>query len=397
MPMLADEEVVKLGPKALTLETRRGRAWVVDSARELPEELRAGAFARHAKDFRYYELLEETLSEQFEYRYFLLHDAASGRWAVQPFFYVQQDPLAGLPMALRKLVAPIRKRWPGFLMLRMLMVGCAAGEGELDHDEAWLVPALRAALEAYRPECGASIILMKDFSSQYRAAMTDFAEDGYQRAPSMPGARLALDFASFESFMTERLSKVYRKNLRRKFRALADSEPISMEVVTDAGEFAEELFALHWQTYERSHFRFEELNVAYFREIGKRMPERVRFFLWRQGGRLVAFSLCLVHEGVLHDLAVGLDYAVALELHLYFVTWRDIITWGLENGVKAYYTGPLNYDPKLHLKLRLAPQDLYARFNSAWINPFFKLAITYLEPTRHDPVLGKFPNASELY
>ena len=196
--------------------------------------------------------------------------------------------------------------------------------------------------------------------------------------------------------MTRKLSKVFRKNLRRKLRASEDAAPIDMEVMTDATRLVDEIYALYRQTYERSDFKFEELNREYFAAIGQRMPDCVRYFIWRQEGRIIAFSLCLVKDGTLHDLDVGLDYSVALDLHLYFVTWRDVIQWCLRNGVTAYHTGPLNYDPKLHLKLLLAPQDLYARHNSALFNPIFKLAIKYLEPTRHDPVLKRFSNAHEL-
>ena len=196
--------------------------------------------------------------------------------------------------------------------------------------------------------------------------------------------------------MTRRLSKVFRKNLRRKLRASEVGEPITMEVLTDAAHLVDDLYPLYRQTYERSDFKFEELNREYFARIGARQPDRARYFIWRQNGRIIAFNLCLIHDGTLHDLDVGLDYSVALDLHLYFVTWRDVIQWCLKNGVTAYHTGPLNYDPKLHLKLSLVPQDLYARHTSALINPFFKLAIKYLEPTRHDPVIRRFANAHEL-
>jgi hypothetical protein len=37
-----------------------------------------------------------------------------------------------------------------------------------------------------------------------------------------------------------------------------------------------------------------------------------------------------------------------------------------------------------------------AKHFTPWINPIFKLAMTYLEPTRHDPILKRFPNAHEL-
>ncbi len=385
------------GADALELKTSRGPAWVVTSVERIPVALREAAFAGRCRDFRYYEVTEAGLPEQFEYRYFVLRDEASSDWAIQPFFFVHQDLLAGLPQSVRSLFTGIRKIWPGFLKLRMIMVGCATAEGDLDHDRPWVGHALHEVLELYRRRASASLILLKDFPASYRPALTSFSRNGYQLAPSMPAARLELDFATFEEYMTERLSKVFRKNLRRKLRASEEGAATQMEVLHDASAIVDELFPLYLQTHERSDFTFEKLTPDFFRLIGQRMPDRARFFIWRREGRVIAFSLCLVHEGVLHDLALGLEYPLALELSLYFRTWHDVIEWALRNGIKAYHTGPLNYDPKLHLKLALSPLDLYARHNWSIINPIFKLAIKYLEPTRHDKVIRKFPNAGDLY
>jgi len=369
---------------------------VYSSSWELPASPWAETFARHVKDRRYYEVVEETLPEGFTYRYALLRQTETGAASVVPFFLVDQDILTGTPGLLRRVIAPIRRLFPRFLKMRILMVGCVAGEGQLDDGEPWIIDALAGALAAYAREARASMILFKDFPSPFRAALAPLRGYGYHRAPSMPGATLELDFASFEEYVQERLSKVYRKGLRRKFRESERCGKLTMEVIHDASALAEELHALYLQTYERSPLQFERLTPDYFREVGRRMPGRARFFLWRLEGRLVAFSLCLLHDGVLHDLNVGMDYRVALDLHLYFVTWRDIIGWALEAGVRHYYTGPLNYDPKLHLRLRLAPLDLHARHLSPLINPFFGLALRYLQPARHDPVIARFPNASEL-
>ena len=212
----------------------------------------------------------------------------------------------------------------------------------------------------------------------------------------MPAAQLQLDFASFDDFMQQKLGKVFRKNLRRKFKDSAAFAPVTMEVVHDVTPFIDEIFPLYRQTFERSDFQFEELTKNYFCALGQRMPDRVRYFLWRQNGRIIAFNLCLVHDGTIYDLDVGMDYSVALDLHLYFVTWRDVVQWSIQQGLKRYHTGPLNYDPKLHLRLDLAPQDLYARHAWPFLNPFFKVAIAFLEPTRHDPTIKRFHNAHEL-
>src|SRR5581483_3633261 len=114
------------------------------------------------------------------------------------------------------------------------------------------------------------------------------------------------------------------------------------------------------------------------------------------GARIIAFSFALLFEDTLYDEVIGLDYDVALDLHLYFYTMRDVIRWAIDHKVREYVSGPLNYDPKLHLGHELLPLDLYVQHTNSFLNPIFKFALKYLEPTRHDPVLKKFPNAHDL-
>src|SRR5271170_7594097 len=98
-----------------------------------------------------------------------------------------------------------------------------------------------------------------------------------------------------------------------------------MEVITNIEPHIDEVYPLYRQVVERSQYKFEELTKSYFVQLSRRMGERAFFFVWRQNGRAVAFSSCAGHNGVLRDHYIGLDYAVALDHHLYFVTFRDII------------------------------------------------------------------------
>ncbi len=377
--------------------TSAGRALVLSSVNDLPLPLREQMLAGQCRDHRYYAIVEQTLPEAFAYRYAVLEEEGSGAIALQPFFIVDQDITAGLPPGVKGVVASLRRPFPRALKLKIVMVGCAAGEGQLDVQAPWAIDALREALETYaRKEVRASMILFKDYPAEYRPALSRLLTHGYRRAPSMPGAAVTFEDSTFDDYVQNRLSRIYRKGLRRKFRDSERFGALSVEVCTEVDAIAEELHRLYLQTHDRSELKFEELTPDYFRELGRRMPERVRFFLWRMEGRLVAFALCMVHDGVLYDLNVGMDYEVALQLHLYFITWRDIVAWALENGYRHYYTGPLNYDPKLHLRLQLAPLDLYARHLSPLINPIFGRALNWLQPARHDPVIAKFPNAAEL-
>lgn len=375
-----------------------GRARVVSLA-EL-RDLRAWqeSFREQAKDHRFYEIVEETLACGFEHHCLVLEDDAREVRGIQPFFFVQQNLIEGIP-ALLAVAAPVRRRFPRFLTMRLLMVGCAAGEGHLGvcraGDEEWVMRALHPALEICARQGKASLVVFKDFAAKYREAFERFTANGYTRIPSMPYTRLALPFANFEEYFAS-LSKATRKDLRRKFRRAEKSEPLDLQVVNDVSSWIDEIYPLYLEVQKRSAQKFETLTKEYFCSLGARMPERVRFFLWRQEGRIVAFSLCLIHHGTIYDDYLGLDYAVAFDLHLYFVTFRDIVRWALANGLKFYYSSPLNYEPKLHLDCELAPLDLYVRHTSPWLNLIFPPVLQLLEPTRHDRVLRRFPNAHEL-
>ncbi len=221
---------------------------------------------------------------------------------------------------------------------------------------------------------------------------------GYTRLPSLPGVRLALDFASFDDYVQGRLGKATRKSLRRKFREVdALPEPVTLEVKTSITESeAATLHALYERVALRGDVHFEVFTKEYFLHLGRRMPEQTRYFIWRHAGRIVAFSFCTVHGDAIYDNDIGVDEDAPAALHLYHLTFRDIIRWALAQGLECYHSAPFNYDPKLHLRMELVPLDLYARHLSPVINFFLRRLAPLAAPTRQEPLLREFPNAAQL-
>ena len=384
--------VARVAAPASEFKATRGMVSVYRSAADVPAEIWRRAFAGQSKDHRYYEISEDSLRGQFDHAYLVLRDQASGGVAVQPVFVAQQDILEGLPAKLHSALAWPRQFFPRWLRMGMLVAGCSAGNGDLDRPEPWAVEMLREALMIYARQRRVSMILLKDFPSAYRTQLHAFEEHDYRRVPSMPGCTIDFDFANFEEFHRKRLGR----SLRYKFNKIAKQAPVPMEVVTDVSGMADEIHALYMQTHERSKMRFECLTPEFFARIGREMPETARFFLWRVDGHLAAFALCLVHEDTMNHLNIGFDYAVSLKLQLYYTTVKDLFEWSLAQGLKRYYTGQLNYDPKLHLRMKLAPLDLYSRHTSGLLNPLYKFALGFLQPVRHDPLIQQFSNANEL-
>jgi len=356
------------------------------------------AFENNWKDHRYYEIVEQTL-RGFEHHYLLFQDQDGRTRGVQPIFLLRQNLIEGVPGKIASLVDAIRKVFSRFLTMRVLMVGCAAGPGDLGaanpEDERWLAEALPQALQSVARQNKASLIVFKDFYAKYRPVLDSLGWRGYARIPSMPMTRLSLEYASFDDYLAS-IGYVTRKSLRRKFRKTERAARIDLEAMTDIAAHLDEIYPIYLQVHERSPMKFETLTKEYFREIGRRMPDRARFFIWRQEGKIIAFALCFVHGDTIYDECIGLDYRVALDLHLYFYTLRDVIRWGIAHKLRTYCSGPLNYDPKLHLGCVLMPLDLYVMHTNSMVNPVFRRLIKYLGPTRHDPILRQFPNANEL-
>jgi hypothetical protein len=379
-----------------------GAAIALDHVPEADQSVFITNFSPYAADHRYYEITQATLGDQFEHRYLFLKDQEGRTRAVQPFLIVRQDLLMGTPASVRHSIDAVRKRFPGFLKLPMLMVGCSAGEGDIALDTVsgttdWTIDALREVLPPLAQRLKAMMVLFKDFPKRYRTKLDHLLPAGFTRIPSMPATGLKLDFRDFDEYLANKLSHAMRKNLRRKFRKSETSGPIKMEVVSDITPFADEILPLYRAVFGRAKQRFEELNRSYFCQLGQRMSDRSRFLIWWRENKIVAFASCLVHDGVLKDNYIGLDYSLALEYHLYFVTWRDTIMWALQNGCHTYHSAPLNYDPKFHFRMHLEPLDLYVRATHPLLNACFRPLLPMLEPTRYDKPIQKFENAAELW
>jgi hypothetical protein len=290
------------------------------------------AFANERKDHRYYELVEDTLHPDFEYRYFVIKDALGQVCAVQPFFLLDLDLLVGASQRFGVLIDAIRCMWPRLMRARTLMVGCVAGEGHLDGDEAChqaRAELLASTIAGHARRLGAQLIVFKEFPARYRSALDCLVGQGFTRIPSLPMTRLCIDYASFGDYMERALNSAPRRKLRKKLEATSGAAPIEMSIIRDATPVIAQIYPLYLQVYERSKLHFEKLTEQYFCELGRRMGDKVRFFVWRQSEGIVAFATCIVHDDAIYAEYVGFDYDVALDLHLYHYAFRDMVSWAI--------------------------------------------------------------------
>src|SRR5437879_12370752 len=97
-----------------TFSFKDGTAAVVS-----PDELRQyedwpSAFHDCCKDHRFYEIIEETLANDFEYQYLILRDLTGKVRGIQPFFLVQQIWWKEFPAVSAGWLDPFAKNFPAF-------------------------------------------------------------------------------------------------------------------------------------------------------------------------------------------------------------------------------------------------------------------------------------------
>jgi hypothetical protein len=239
----------------------------------------ANAFGSEAKDRRYYELVEDTIHKEFDYRYFAVRDWNGEICGIQPFFILDLDLLVGTKPRIRGLTGFIRRLWPRFMHARTLMVGCAAGEGHLDGKDEFVrrsnARLLASAIVKEARGLKAALIVLKEFPAKYRPALECFVHNDFTRTPSLPHVRLNIDYSSFDEYMRRALSGGTRRKLRKKFRATEQVPPIKMSIVDDITPIVDEVYPLYLQVYHRSKLHFERLTKEYFCGLGHRIGDGI--------------------------------------------------------------------------------------------------------------------------
>ena len=283
----------------------------------------------------------------------------------------------------------IKRFFPRIFSPKVLFCGLPMGQGRIGiaGEPERIIKAIYRSMEEIARQEKAGIIAFKDFQSDYRKIFDKSLGNDFISMLSLPSTDMDISFASFEGYL-KTLSSISRSGLRRKFKEIDGRVKIDLEITNKLEDKAlDEVHTLYLQIYHKQEISLEKLSPDFFRNISKNMPEETKFFLWRIDNKLVAFALCLVSGDYFIDYYLGFDYALAYQYHLYFVRFRDLMNWCIENKIKKYEMGPTGYEPKRRLKFNLIPLYIYAKHRSKILNPVFKIFSYIARPVNFHAVV----------
>ncbi len=360
---------------------------VVSRIEEIPVSDWESVYPKALEGYRFFQAMDDSNLEQFSTYYILVY--RDGRPAGAASCFLMNYSLDTTVQGLLKTVSSfLRKVFPGVLDTKTLMCGSPIGPGRMGvaGNAQDVFGAIYKAIDAIAEKEKVAIVAFKEFDSSYRGLFSGLADQGFHRFDSFPNTDKEIHYKDFDAYLMS-LSYKTRYDLKRKFKKVDGHVPIDLEMTHHLGGALEEAYGLYRQVIVKHPVEFEVLPREFFANVSKHMPEETRFFLWRMGGKLVAFAFCLVSSDYLLDYYLGLDYSVAYEYHLYFVRFKDIMNWCIQNGIRKYEMGCTNYDPKKRLGFRFIPLDVYAKHRNRWINSLLKVFCGFLEPKRFDPIL----------
>ena len=355
---------------------------------DIPQEEWDRVFPNVLEGYNFFKSLDESEFDQFSFYYIMVYDGDVAVGAA-PCFSLKYSLDTSMSGTARRVFNFIKKSFPDFLSVKALACGVPMGQGciGMAGNSKDIIGAILKKMEEIARHEKAQLIAFKDFPYSYSNDFNTLADSGFFKVDSMPYAEMEITFKNFEEYLNK-LSGASRYDLRRKFKKAESLARIEMKIVDKLNEkILMEMYDLYMQIVNKHEMGFEIVPMAFFKNMARNMPNETKFFLWRVDGKLAAFLFALTSDGTFIDYYLGLDYALAHKYHLFFIKFRDVMKWCIENKMKKYEIGFSGYEPKRRLGFDFIPLHIYVKHRNRLVNPLFKILTHFLKFENFDPDL----------
>lgn len=367
------------------------------SVRAISREAWDALFPGDAEGWAYYAACEEAPLAGFDIAYLTVSDAAGRTVAAAPLFHTRHELYASISGPVRRALDAVARRIPRFLTLGVSGLGspqvdrCHLGlSSSLNaHERAAVIALLLEGLATSAVKRGHKLLAVKDLEDALPPDIgITLEERGFAKIRSLPNTNLDLPFASWDDFLKAQ-SRSDRRYYTRKERPL---DALRIAYCDDVGALSPQLHALYEQTRDQSkgdYGAFEALHPDYFAAVKRHCGEAAQVMLVWQGDRLVSFQLLMLGQHELLGKVIGMDYAVARDLNLYFININQAIRLAIAKRIPRMRMGNTAYAVKMVYRAKLATHWIYFRHPVGIVNFALKKLAPLIDYERNDPDLAK--------
>jgi len=269
-----------------------------------------------------------------------------------PYFFTRFDLQTTADDELRARLRgwPGYRLWHSWLLIDTCFIGTTVSEYSpfpLDVQPRemaqWLqhqcVPQRKLTIVKDVP-CDSPLLSVED-NRYAQALIEECTQRGFISVEGQALAYVPIDFGTVDEYLS-RLSHSRRRNIRRKLRSRNE---LRIEVL-DTGDarfsdekWQQELYRLYKAVYAQSEIHFDLLTPEFFTRLLTDASGGGHVFCYWHEDELVGYNLCYQQGDKLLDKYIGLNYPLALQHNLYFVSWFVNLEYALEKGLRFYVAG----------------------------------------------------------
>lgn len=304
------------------------------------------------KSYDFFYAMEKAQSKEIIYHYLKVSNGESVE-AIIPCFFYKLDLLNLLTgKTLKNITKPIRNVMPRFLKINTFVIGSYAATVEefvginrklSDIDFREVCNIIYEQIKAKSKEVGSSIVFIKDI----RESNVEFLREAlpqYRFYSSFPTNIIPVSKICQPYPMV--LKKKHRKRYR-KYQELFDRE-FSWEIIQDFEEYTEIFTELYSNVLNGAKNKFETLNMDFFTNINKYIPEKSFLLVARDHSKLIrVMELIIVEEDRLLPIYLGIRYMEDDTKVLYLNVIFKTIQLAESMGKEIIDLGQTSYYPKV--------------------------------------------------
>jgi hypothetical protein len=232
----------------------------------------------------------------------------------------------------------------------------------------------------------------KDFPAEERGIMR---EAGYTEGFSLPTIRINTDYASWEDYLNNHLTKNGRKHARKQF--VKAEGVFTLRAFDDFEEWIPRVFHLHRSVFLKAKYQFEELPPGFFSECNRSTTPKTELLICeRSDGRIVGSLLIFYDEKEQQNKRIGIDYTIEESGLVYNLLNYTGIQRAIARGIKTLWLGQSSYMPKTRMGGELDDQYLLLKAHDPVLKPTLPLQRWWMSRYSAASILAGLENGVQI-
>jgi predicted N-acyltransferase len=347
-----------------------------------------GGRADAVMDPRFLRAVEHSMGADTHFWNVIFRDAAGMLVGAAALSLYTIDGLLLAPPRWKQAGTRLRRLWPNFLKVPVLLCGSPVSTGEshlriapgADH------PALLRQLDRLMVRLAARqrtpFVVFKEFAPREVVRTDALLDLGYLRADSPAMNYFPARYRDFDHFCASIRSRYRRQILhsRKKFQRSG----LRVEHLRGNEGFeklyTDEVHRLYLAVLSHADVTFECLPSQFFRELALQYGEHAAFTVIFQGERIVAFVCGIFDQHNYLNFFCGFDYHLNEEADLYFNLMYEDLDYALRQNARSLHVGQTANEFKSRMGCYLEPRFFYVKSRDPVLQFLVRTGSLYLFP-----------------